>query len=401
MRICFMDPGPPSMTSISRLSIQPRTEAALDELLGSFPTPPAGGFDLVLLFATPPHAATLGRLAAEIQQRGLASHVLGCTAESIIGNDQEIEEEPAVSLLALAQIGPVELFSLHTETEYETASGTPTSPLPAPRAGSTVLLFADPFTFPAERYLQCWPGVLLIGGMASASPRPGGNRLILDRHVFQQGAVAAVIQPGKLRTVVSQGCRPIGRPFLITRADRNLILELGRRPAVEVLQELAQELPPEDLALARQGLHVGRVMNEYQERFEHGDFLVRNVVGLDEQGAIAVTDLVRVGQTVQFHVRDASTADEDLKSLLARDRAQHPLAPADAALIVTCNGRGSRLFQEPHHDVRAVRSILGPIPAAGFFAMGEIGPVAGRNYIHGFTASIALFTPGNAPAHAE
>ena len=170
-----------------------------------------------------------------------------------------------------------------------------------------------------------------------------------------------------------------------------MIRELGRRPAIDVLRETYEELDEGDQALVREGLHVGRVINEYQDRFGRGDFLVRNVLGADDSGGIAITDHVRVGQTVQFHVRDAETADEDLRTMLAEDQAKHPESHVAGGLLFSCNGRGSRLFPAPDHDVQAVRDAYGPIPVAGFFAMGELGPIGGKNFVHGFTASLALF----------
>jgi small ligand-binding sensory domain FIST len=188
---------------------------------------------------------------------------------------------------------------------------------------------------------------------------------------------------------VSQGCRPIGRPFIITKSRENLIIELGGRPALARLREIYGELDEGDRDLVRSSLHIGRAASEYRDTFRRGDFLVRNVVGADpDSEVIAVGDLVRTGQTVQFHVRDAASADEDLRELLGN----HADAPRPAgALVFTCNGRGSRLFAEPSHDAKCLQDCLGPIPAAGFFAQGEIGPIGDRTFLHGFTASIALF----------
>jgi small ligand-binding sensory domain FIST len=236
------------------------------------------------------------------------------------------------------------------------------------------------------------PGVRVFGGMASGGSAPGQNRLVLDDDVRLKGAVGFALRGDlSVRSVVSQGCRPIGRTLIVTKAERNLIQELGRRPALEVLQEIFDGLTSEDQDLARSGLHVGRVINEYRESFGRGDFLVRNVMGADQSGGIAVSDLVRVGRTVQFHVRDAGTADEDLRQLVDRAKEEGPVA---GALLFTCNGRGSRLFATPNHDVGVIRELLGPIPTAGFFAMGEIGPVGGQNFVHGFTASAVLFGEG-------
>jgi small ligand-binding sensory domain FIST len=198
--------------------------------------------------------------------------------------------------------------------------------------------------------------------------------------------------PISIRTVVSQGCRPVGRTLLVTKAEQNIIHELGRRPALELLREVVANLPEEDVEKAHQGLHLGRVINEYQESFHRGDFLVHNVVGADPAGSIQISDLIRVGQTVQFHLRDAETADEDLREALTRR------PPGDegktvpvGALLFSCNGRGTRLFPTPNHDAATIRELLGPIPVAGFFAMGELGPIGGQNFIHGFTASVAVF----------
>jgi small ligand-binding sensory domain FIST len=196
--------------------------------------------------------------------------------------------------------------------------------------------------------------------------------------------------PFEFRTIVSQGCRPIGRPLIVTKAEANAIQELGRRPALEVLQDLYQALSDEDQQRVQQGLHLGRVVNEYQESFGRGDFLVRNVIAIDDDGAIRVSDAIRIGQTIQFHVRDAATADEDLRSLLENDRRAHPGTEPLGALLFDCNGRGTRLFDRADHDVVAIRDALGPIPVAGFFAMGEVGPVASRHFVHGYTACLLV-----------
>ncbi len=266
-----------------------------------------------------------------------------------------------------------------------------------------LLLIADPFSFPTEAFYEelgrRHPGLPVIGGNASAARGPGGNRLALDGDVFSSGAVGAFLGPGvDVDTVVSQGCRPIGQPYVVTRAEGNVVYELGGEPALGRLVRMSRTgMPAEDVRLIDRGLHLGQVIDEHKLDFGRGDFLVRNVVGADqESGAIAVNDVVGVGTTVQFHVRDASTADEDLHHLLnGRD--------ADAALLFTCNGRGVRLFGTPDHDAAVVEDQVAA-PTAGFFAAGEFGPVGGRNFVHGFTASIALLRdrrdddPGSAPA---
>jgi small ligand-binding sensory domain FIST len=223
--------------------------------------------------------------------------------------------------------------------------------------------------------------------MASAARSPGGNRLALNDQVFTDGAVGALVGPGvTVSSVVSQGCRPIGRPLAVTRAEGNIIYQLAGQPALNRLLQMAKDgMSERDVELINQGLHLGVVIDEHKVDFGRGDFLIRNVIGADRSnGAIAVGDTVEVGTTVQFHVRDAEAADEDLRELLAE-------RTADGVLLFTCNGRGSRLFAKPDHDAGVIGDLLGDPPISGFFAAGEVGPVGGHNFVHGFTASMALF----------
>jgi small ligand-binding sensory domain FIST len=180
---------------------------------------------------------------------------------------------------------------------------------------------------------------------------------------------------------------------VVTKAERNIIFELGGKPALVQLREVFSALPTREQQLVQEALHVGRVVSEYQDRFEQGDFLVRNVVGIDSQsGAVAIGDYIRPGQTVQFHVRDEEAASAELAQLLAAARDKSSVLPA-GALLFTCNGRGTRMFSQPHHDAAAIAQVFGPLPLAGFFAQGEIGPIGRQNFVHGFTASVALFEP--------
>lgn len=383
------------MKCASALSTARQTAAAgaevLDRVTADLGDAPA---DLALAFVSPDHAEGLATLAAEVRRRKLARHVLGCTGEAIVGPGREVEGAPAVSLWAIRFPSGVAVRPIRLTFDGSDFGGWPEGLADLAADRRALVLLGDPFSFPTDRWLRRLadeaPGLRVIGGMASGGQAPGVNRLVLDDQVFDDGAVATLIEgPLALRTVVSQGCRPIGRPLIVTRADRNLIQELGRRPALQVLQEIFEGLDEADRDLVRRGLHIGRVINEYQDSFRSGDFLVRNVMGADDEGGIAITDVVRVGQTVQFHVRDAGTADEDLRALLA-DARQGGVHVA-GALLFTCNGRGSRLFPEPDHDAAAVAEAFGPIPVAGLFAMGEIGPVGGQNFVHGFTASLALF----------
>lgn len=348
--------------------------------------------DFAFCFASGDRAGVLERLADEYPGNALAESLIGVTGESIVGDGREIEESSAVALWACKLPAGATARSIRLSQDFAPFLDRLADEPSVPR---TLVLVADPSCFPLDSFLKQaktkTPELKIVGGMASASRSPGVNVMLCDRYCLRIGAAGALIEGAAgLRTIVSQGCRPIGRPLIITAIEANIIRELGRRPALEVLQEIFSELSPEEQSKARQGLHIGIVINEYQEKFDRGDFLVRNILAADESGGLAITDLARVGRTVQFHIRDAETASDDLRSLLLSSRDRTGGRPR-GALLFTCNGRGSRLFDEPNHDVSLVREILGPIPIAGFFAMGEFGPVGGQSFLHGFTASALVF----------
>jgi small ligand-binding sensory domain FIST len=353
--------------------------------------------DLAMVFVSPHHAGNWEALRQAIRSAADPVHLLGCTGESIIAGAREFEDSPAVAVwLASLPSVDVRTFALEFENTPEGPAflGLPDDLPAAPAEGSAAfLMLGDPFTFPMDGLLERlndeFPGRPVIGGMASAADRPGDNRLFLGDQELPAGAVGAYLSGRfRLRSVVSQGCRPIGRPLVITKADGAVIHTLGGKPAWEQLRAILEELPPADAALLRNGhnLFVGRVINEYQDAFRRGDFLIRNFRGYDpDSGAVAVMDEFRTGQTIQFHLRDAAAADEELRELLGA------AGPASGALLFTCNGRGSRMFNTPDHDAAVLAEKVGPVPAAGFFCAGELGPVGGRNFMHGFTASVALF----------
>ncbi len=374
----------------SALSQHPLATQALGEVAGEILEQLGGeGCDLAVCFASAQHVGAFEDMAPALQTVLQPRVLIGGTAVAVVGGSHEIEETPALSVFA-ARMDGTELTPVTLRIQ-ETPDGPALTGWPSlDRPPGSLLLFADPFTFPVDAFLQRvnrdLPGLQIIGGLASAAGSPGGNRLVLDDRVVEEGAVGVFVDGGiEVRTLVSQGCRPIGRPYVVTAATQNLVEELAGKPAVERLQELAAAATPEERELLRGGLHVGLVVDEHKAEFGRGDFLVRNLLGADESsGALAVGESVSVGQTVQFHVRDAGAADEDLKELLST-------ADADAALLFTCNGRGRHLFAVPDHDAGLVEKLLGPIPLAGAFCAGEIGPVGGRNFLHGFTASLALF----------
>ena len=374
----------------SALSQHPIAATAVGEAAGELLEQLNGeGCDLAVCFASTHHVGAFEDIGPALRDILEPRVLVGGTAVAVVGGPHEVEENPALTVFAARLAGAT--LTPVTLRVQETPDGTALTGWPSlERPPASLLLFADPFTFPVDAFLQRvnrdLPGLQIIGGLASAAGSPGGNRLVLDEHVVDEGAVGVFVDGGiEVRTLVSQGCRPIGRPFVVTRAEQNLIEELGGKPAIERLQELATAATEEERELLRHGLHVGLVVDEHKAEFGRGDFLVRNLLGADESsGALAVGEHVSVGQTVQFHVRDAGAADEDLREMLAG-------VDAEAALLFTCNGRGRNLFSVPDHDAGMVENLLGPIPLAGAFCAGEIGPVGGRNFLHGFTASLALF----------
>ena len=383
----------------SALSTEPKTKLAVDEVCRQIRESISGNVDLAIVFVSHHHGAFFDGLASDICEAIETDRLAGCTGESIVGMAREIENQPALSVWAasLPETTVVSMrLSVEQTSEGQLVVGWPDELPELWPAGAALVLMADPFSFPApsviQRLNEDQPDTSVLGGMASGGRGPGQNALFCDGRVVQEGAVAVWIHGAtQVHSIVSQGCRPIGRHFVITKAEQNVIQELGGRPAVIQLKQIFDELSTSDQALVQNGLHVGCVVDEYKDHFELGDFLVRNVEGLDpDSGAIAVGEFIRPGQTVQFHVRDQQSADAELRELLANVKLESTRKPA-GALLFTCNGRGTRLFSIPDHDAGCVQEILGDIPLAGFFAQGELGPVGGKNFLHGFTASIALF----------
>lgn len=391
---------------------------AADIIASALPEPP----DLLLAFYSAPFAPEAQRIAANLNTILRSGTLLGVSAEGIVGDRQEVENAAAISLLALrlpgVEVRPFTFDDLSTADALdEDAAANLAQTLGAgPDLRATILL-ADPFSVPIGGLLhrldlarsapRCGP---IVGGLASAGAAPGQNALILNDRILRHGLVGVSLR-GSLRidTVVSQGCKPVGPNVVITRSRNNLVQELGGRPALRVVEEIVESLPSRDRQLLSAGLLLGRVIDERKDRFGRGDYLIRRVVGVEAaSGALAVEGLVRPGQTVRLHLRDAETAASDLELLL--DGQSLHGAP-DAAFIVTCNARGSRLFPTPHHDALAVARAFAPaepgekrafggspivstsptVPAAGFFAAGEIGPIAGRSFLHGYTACVTLF----------
>jgi len=373
---------------------------ALDELLPPLEMSITPGLtDLLLLFFTAHFEDELPEIVREVRAKFPNAALIGCSAEGTIGVDRELERVPSISLLAAmlpgVEIRPFhiqqeQLESVHSAWDWERLVGV------APESRPAFVAFGDPFRTNIHSFIEGinenFKDSALVGGVASAGREPGQNRLILHDEILSDGIVGTALTGNfSLRTIVSQGCRPIGRPLVITRGNRNIILELGGKPALEQLHQVLVNLSEEDEQLARQSLFVGRVIDEYKQEFSRGDFLIHNILGADrDSGALGIAGLARVGATVQFHVRDAASADEDLRAMLT------PIAGSDVrgAALFGCNGRGTHMWPKPGHDISVLRELLGDVPTAGFFCGGEFGPIGGRNFVHGFTASIALFGEG-------
>ena len=355
--------------------------------------------DLTCLFISPHFQDDAEAIVAQLDEELSSIHTIGCTGESIVGVKTEVESAPAISVwsavLPETSITPIRLTFERT-IGGGAIHGWPEEVHESWGDESTLLLLGEPFSFPADVLLaevnEKQPGKPVIGGMASGFFSPGENRVFLNRDVYSIGAVGVLLQGAiRVESVVSQGCRPIGEPLVITKCERNVIQQLRGEPALKHVHDIYESSSTHEQAAMQQGLNLGRVIDEYKDDFEQGDFLVRNIENVvPDEGSIVVTDFVRAGQTVQFHLRDAEAADGEMKQLLARKRDSTTAQPT-AGLLFTCNGRGSRMFETLHHDATVINDVIGEIPLAGFFAMGEIGPIGGTNFVHGFTASIALF----------
>jgi small ligand-binding sensory domain FIST len=352
--------------------------------------------DLAFVFFSAHHSAQATVISTMLKEALRAEVCVGCSGEGVIGGSEELETAPALTLwvarLPQVHVTPLRLSFSDVQDQIQITDW-PESTV----AESTFILVADPFTTPVPEVLSMmaerYPQTKAIGGLAGGGHDAGANRLLLNNDVFDDGLVGVQLAgPVSVRTVISQGCRPIGDRFVVTKAERNLIYELGGEPALQRLQDVFESLENTHRRDAHLALHLGIVIDEHRNQFERGDFLVRNLIGADQQtGAIAIGDVVQEGQTVQFQLRDGESASEDLQILLAKDRTVHRTPPL-GALLFSCCGRGQGLFGRPHHDTGVVHERFGHIPVAGFFAQGEIGPVGGRNFLHGYTASVALFS---------
>ena len=340
--------------------------------------------DLAIVFASSHHAGRYDAVPELVRAALEPRTLVGCSAGGVIGGGHEIEGDPGFSLTA-ACLPDVTIVPFHADEP---------DPPPVPSAPPPQLIvLPEPFSFDAETFLRVLderlPGSTVVGGVASGGRQRGQNALFLDDVAHRDGLVGVALSGNVvIDTVVAQGCRPIGEPMFVTRCERNFLYEIDGRSPAAVLSDLHRRASSRDKELFRSSLFLGIVMREQQE-YRQGDFLIRNVLGLDgKTGAVAVGALLRTGMVVQFHLRDARTSAEDLDALLGR----YGQKPA-GSLLFSCLGRGVHLYGRPDHDTDLARRHLGDVALGGFFCNGEIGPVMGRTYLHGYTSSFGLFRP--------
>jgi len=359
--------------------------------------------DLAVAFISPHYEESYERVAGLMAETLGAKHVFGCSGGGVIGNGMEVEQRAGISITA-AVLPNVDINPFHLQVDrlpdldagpdkWETLIGVTADKDPH------FVMLADPYSFPVQDLLvgmdYAYPGATKIGGLASGASQQGGNALFLDEQVLRTGAIGLALDGNiTVDTVVAQGCRPIGSPMRISKSDRNMLLELEGEVPMAVLRNLYQEVPKRDQELLGHSLFLGVVMDELIDSPVQGDFLIRNVVGMDQStGGLAIGEMLKEGQLVQFHLRDAETSTDDLQAVLDRYAVEHRENDIPGALLFSCLGRGQFLFGKPNHDTDLFREKLGDVPLGGFFCNGEIGPVSGTTFLHGYTSSFGLFRP--------
>lgn len=343
--------------------------------------------DVAVVFVSGTHLTDAEATLETINEVLAPGCLIGCGAGGTLGNGRELEDGTGVAIWAAAlDGGRATAFRADSDGDG----------VPDLAGASGAILIADPWSFPAEAVLSglsaATPGLPLVGGLASARTAEGSAALFLGAALAGDGAVGLRFDGVEMLPCVSQGAAPLGPELTITAGEGNLITELAGRPALEKLRQVVMDLPPEESAALEQGLLVGLVIDPNKPDYVHGDFLVRGVLGANpDAGSLAVAAQVRPGQVIRLHARDADSADRDLRDALAARRLAFGGEPPAGALVFTCNGRGESMFGEPHHDARALHDEFGGAPVAGCFAAGEIGPVGGEYFLHGFTATVAVF----------
>jgi small ligand-binding sensory domain FIST len=375
----------------SHLATTAHLADAVDEAAEALSTDLGGSPQLVVAFVTGDYSDHFHQLPDYVRRHFPNAELVGCSAHGVIAGGREVEREPSISLTGAILPG-VEIKSFHLDQDPKSWVG---SIGLDPDLEPEFVLLTDPYSLPAQNVVDwfdaAYPVSTKIGGLASGAGQPGETALWAAGHTHRTGAVGVALCGNvEVDTIVAQGCRPIGSPMFVTRADGNLIIELDGQPALASLELLHTELSPDDQRLFRRALHIGVVMRDALESYEHGDFLIRNILGIDPNEQTLAVDLIpRDNQVVQFHVRDSITSAEDLSTMLSR----HQYGSPAGALLFSCVGRGQELYGVANHDSQMFSEQLGPVPLGGFFSGGEIGPIHGETFVHGYTSSFGLFRP--------
>ena len=388
----------------SAISEQAVLEDAINACAQSIKNAMGGeALDLAVAFISPHYQDSYEQVADLLADKLGAKQVFGCSGGGVIGNGLEIEQRAGVSITA-AVLPDVTIQPFHLQVhqlpdldagpdKWETLLGVTVDRNPH------FVMVADPFSFPVQDLLMgmdfAFPNAVKIGGLASGAQRQGGNALFLNGQVLRTGAIGLALDGNiVVDTVVAQGCRPVGEPMRISKSDRNMLLELDGQPPMDVLRSLFHNLPKRDQELLGHSLFLGVVMDEFLDAPVQGDFLIRNVVGMDQStGGLAIGEMLKEGQLVQFHLRDAETSSDDLQAVLGRYAGENRENDIPGALLFSCLGRGEYLYGRPNHDSDLFREKMGTVPLGGFFCNGEIGPVSGTTFLHGYTSSFGLFRP--------
>ncbi len=358
-------------------------------------------FDMGVLFITPHSKSHIEDIARRLHEEVNIKNFVACTSAGVIGSEVELENHPAAVLflakLPEAKIKPffidqkqIEKFSL--DQDFHNFFDI------YPQDNPTFFLFPDPFLVDLNLFIlgmnKAYAGSAIVGGLASGASSAKGNVLMINQQSYNQGIIGMVVSGDvKMDVIVSQGCRPVGESYIVTKAEKNIIYEIAGEPFLHVLRKIFLKLSDEEQKLIQQALLIGVVTNEYKHDLSRGDFLIRSVTGVDQEtGAVSIGDVIKPGQTIQIHIRDAKTAKDDLTQLLTSFQKKMKTSKPRGAMIFSCNGRGAGLFKEPNHDIKLIQKYIGPIPVSGFFSVGEIGPIGGKNFIHGFTDSIVVFS---------
>jgi len=363
--------------------------------------------DLAVIFVSSHHAPSF-LTAPEVFSEALgAKVVIGCSAAGVIGGGQEVERRPGVAISA-ATLPGVELAPFYLSQDELPSPDAPPEAWHMllglnPQDCPAIMLLPDPFTLRSDHLLAgldyAYPNAVKIGGLASGGGQPGANALFMNGKSIRSGAVGVAFTGNvEVETIVAQGCRPIGEPMVVTDAEVNVINKLGDKTPLEILRDLFDAGTAREQRLIRRSLQIGIVMDRLVDGKPEGDFLIRNVLGADEDdGTLAVGELVQEGQVVQFFVRDAQAADEDLRMMLEEYMDTLEGDTPASALLFSCLGRGQYLYGAPDHDTNLFTDVVADIPIAGFFSNGEIGPIGDQTFLHGYTASFALFKQKSNP----